>query len=162
MKALFIGRFQPLHNGHLKVIRDILKENEKITIVICGPEKPDEKNPFSFKEREEMVRRTLDREGIKYEIHNIRDVGDDGEWSEKIRKLGEFGVAYSRNPWTIRCLEKIGVPVRKHRFYRRCKNCGRVIRERIIEGKEWGKLVPKEVYEYVRKINGEERIRESG
>ncbi len=161
MKALFIGRFQPFHNGHMEVIRDMLKENKRITIVICGPENPDEKNPFSFGEREEMLRRVLGREGIRYETREITDVNDDDEWGVNIQKLGEFDVVYSRNPWTIRCMERIGITVKKHRFYKRWKNCGRVIRERILEGKEWKDLVPKEVYEYVREINGEERIRES-
>lgn len=159
MKALFIGRFQPFHNGHLKVIEDILKENERITIVIAGPEKPNEKNPFSFKEREEMVKRVLGKKEIYYEIREITDVNDDDEWNEKIQKLGKFDVVYSRNLWTIRCLKKIGIPVKKHKFYRRWKNCGREIRKRIIEGKEWEKLVPTEVHEYISKINGEERIR---
>lgn len=157
--SLFIGRFQPFHNGHLKVIKDILKTNESITIVIAGPEKPNEKNPFSFGEREEMLKKVFDNEGVRYEIRKIPDVNDDGEWNEEIKKLGEFDVAYSRNPWTIRCLKKAGIPVKKHKFYRRWKNCGREIRERILKGEEWKDLVPEEVYEYVRKIKGEERIR---
>ena len=157
--SLFIGRFQPFHNGHLKVIRDIVKDSKSITIVIAGPEKPGEKNPFSFDERKEMLRKTLDREGTDYEIREIHDVNDDDEWGEEIRKLGKFDVAYSRNPWTIRCLKKIGIPVKKHRFYMRWKNCGREIRERILEGKEWKDIVPEKVYEYIKKINGEERIR---
>lgn len=160
--SLFIGRFQPFHNGHLKVIKDILGENEKITIVVCGPEKPNEKNPFSFGEREEMLKKVFDNEGVRYEIRKIPDVNDDGEWNEEIKKLGEFDVAYSRNPWTIRCLKRIGIPVKKHKFYERYKNCGREIRERILEGEEWKNLVPEEVYEYVKKIKGEERIRKLG
>ncbi len=159
MKALFIGRFQPFHNGHLKVIRDILRENESITIVIGGPENPDEKNPFSFEEREELIREVLGSKGIDYEVHKIPDVNDDDEWGGKIKKLGKFDVAFSRNPWAIRCLKKIGIPVKKHKFYERYENCGREIRERILEGKEWKQFVPKEVYEYIKKINGEEKIR---
>ncbi|MEE9323855.1 MAG: nicotinamide-nucleotide adenylyltransferase [Candidatus Aenigmarchaeota archaeon] len=157
--SLFIGRFQPFHNGHLKVIKDIMEDSESITIVVCGPEKPNEKNPFSFEEREEMLKKVLDNEGIDHEIHEIPDVNDDDEWSGRVKKLGKFDLAYSRNPWTIRCLKKIGIPVKKHKFYERWKNCGREIRERILEKKEWKNLVPEEVYEYVKKINGEERIR---
>ncbi|NIA01996.1 MAG: adenylyltransferase/cytidyltransferase family protein, partial [Nitrospirae bacterium] len=28
--ALFIGRFQPFHKGHLEMIKKILKENERV------------------------------------------------------------------------------------------------------------------------------------
>lgn len=157
--GLFIGRFQPFHNGHLKVIRDILEENERITIVIGGPAKTDEKNPFSFGERERMIRLALKSEGIKtYRIHPIANVNDDEKWNAKIRKLGEFDVAYSRNPWVARCLRKIGIHVKKHAFYQRYKNCGRVIRHRIIDGNEWKNLVNPAVYRYVRRIDGEKRI----
>lgn len=162
MKALFIGRFQPFHNGHMEVIKEILRDNESITIVIAGPEKPDEKNPFSFEEREEMIKKVLEKEEIDYETHEILDLNNDEKWSENIKKIGKFKVAYSRNPWTISCLKKAGIPVKKHKFYERYKNCGRVIRERIPEGKEWKDLVPKEVYEYLMKINGGERIRKLG
>jgi nicotinamide-nucleotide adenylyltransferase len=162
MRALFIGRFQPFHNGHMEVIKEILRDNENITIVISGPENPDEKNPFSFKEREVMIRKVLGGEGINYETREILDLNDDEKWSENVKKIGKFDVAYSRNPWTIRCLKKAGITVKKHKFYERYKNCGRVIRERISEGKEWKDLVPEEVYEYLKKINGEERIRKLG
>lgn len=158
-KALFIGRFQPFHNGHLMVIKDILKESEKITIVIGGPAKPDGRNPFSFEERERMVRLAMKSEGITtYEIRKVADVMNDDEWNGKIRRLGKFDVAYSRNPWVICCLKKIGISVKRHKFYERYKNCGREIRKRIVEGKEWKNLVPPEVYEYIKKINGEKRI----
>jgi nicotinamide-nucleotide adenylyltransferase len=157
--ALFIGRFQPFHNGHLKVIRDILEENRKITILIGGPGKPDEKNPFSFSERERMIRLALRSEGIEaYSVHRVSNVNDDDRWNAKIRGLGSFDVAYSRNPWVARCLRRIGIPVKKHAFYQRYKNCGRVIRRRIIEGKDWKPLVPAGVYKYIRRIDGEKRI----
>jgi nicotinamide-nucleotide adenylyltransferase len=158
-KALFIGRFQPFHNGHLKVIKDILRASGRITIVIGGPAKPDERNPFSFAERERMIRLALGSEGISNcEIRKVADVNNNDEWNAKIKRLGKFDVAYSRNPWVARCLKKIGMPVIKHAFYERYKNCGRVIRERIAEGKEWKSLVPAAVYEYIKKLKGEERI----
>ena len=37
MKALLLGRFQPLHLGHLKVITDIVKEAEYIVIDPSAP-----------------------------------------------------------------------------------------------------------------------------
>lgn len=45
--ALFVGRFQPFHLGHLKVIKDILKKNDFIVIAIgSSDEKNTDKNPF--------------------------------------------------------------------------------------------------------------------
>ncbi len=144
--ALFIGRFQPFHDGHLKVIQDIAQESEALVIVIAGPARPDRRNPFSFKERKRMVQLALRGEGIKYSIHETHDVNDDGRWNRHVKKFGRFDVAYSRNPWTARCLKALGIPVKKHRFYERYKNCGREIRKRILHGKRWDSLVPQAVY----------------
>ena len=38
-KGLFIGRFQPLHNAHLKDIKDALKEVDVLTIGIGSSNK---------------------------------------------------------------------------------------------------------------------------
>jgi len=159
-RVLFIGRFQPFHDGHLKVIKDLAGQSGKLMILIAGPEKPDAKNPFSFEEREKMTRLALAGEGVRnYEIARIIDVNDDEKWGRQIKKFGAFDIAYSRNPWTTRCLKKAGIPVKRHRFYERCKTCGREIRKRILNGRRWDSLVPPAVYRYVRKINGEKRIK---
>lgn len=162
---LFVGRFQPFHMGHFKVIRDILKEHGRITIIIGGPSKEGHtvKDPFSFGEREEMIRRSLEKAGIRdYTIFTFKDVRDDEKWSEGIKKLGDFGVAYTRNPWTERCLKMAGIDVREQKNYERYKHCGTKIRERIIQGKKWKDLVPEAVFEYIREVSGEERIRKLG
>ena len=71
--ALFIGRFQPFHIGHLKVIKWILKKYDKVIIVIgTSQESNTDKNPFSIEERKEMINKTLKTENIeKYEIIDI-------------------------------------------------------------------------------------------
>ena len=160
--ALFIGRFQPFHDGPMSAIRDAARSSDKLTIVVAGPAKPDAKNPFSFAERKRMIKLALSSAKIKnYAVRELRDVNDDKKWSHAIARLGRFDVAYSRNPWTSRCLKLAGIPVAKHKFHARYKNCGRTIRERITHHKNWSALVPPAVYKYVLKINGEERIRKS-
>ena len=37
--GVFLGRFQPIHNAHLRTIRKMLKENEEAYIVIGSSEK---------------------------------------------------------------------------------------------------------------------------
>lgn len=54
--ALFIGRFQPFHNGHLAVIKHGLKIAEKLIIIIgsCSAAR-NIKNPFTYGERADMI-----------------------------------------------------------------------------------------------------------
>lgn len=54
--SLFIGRWQPLHEGHIKLMRTALNEGCKICIGIRDS-KVDEKNPYSVRERVEMIRK---------------------------------------------------------------------------------------------------------
>lgn len=160
--ALFVIRAQPLHLGHLKVIKDILKENEKVIIAIGSAQAGNtENNPFSAEEREEMVSRALEADGIKnYEIVKVPDAFDDKLWAGRVKKACRFDVAYSMNPWTIRCFRNAEIKVKKHGLYRRGSCSGTKIRKKILEGGEWEALVPKPVAEYIKRIRGEERIRE--
>lgn len=54
--AVFIGRFQPFHNGHKNVIDLALKQCDKVIIVIGSSFEPrTARNPFSFDERSSMI-----------------------------------------------------------------------------------------------------------
>jgi len=47
--ALFVGRWQPLHDGHKALFQQVLNEGDKVCIAIRNVE-PDEKNPYNAKE----------------------------------------------------------------------------------------------------------------
>jgi adenylylsulfate kinase len=52
--SLFIGRWQPLHEGHKKLIQSVLDEGKNVCIAIRDtPITPD--NPYSVSERWEMI-----------------------------------------------------------------------------------------------------------
>lgn len=159
-KALFVGRFQPFHSGHMEVIKRLSKSHEKVYIVIGSANEsgtPD--NPFSVEERIEMARRALEGAGIEnFEISSVEDFHDDRLWTTAIRKAFQFDVVYSRNPWTTECFRKNGIKARKHRFYHERKYSGREIRKRMARKTSWKELVPPEVYEYMMSIKAEERI----
>ncbi len=76
MIGLLIGRFQPLHKGHIKAIKRILEEVDGLIIVIGSSQHTGSlENPFSAVEREEMLKRALKQEGIiKVEVHKIPDI----------------------------------------------------------------------------------------
>lgn len=54
--CIYIGRFQPFHNGHLETLRAALKESANV-ILVFGSDKVARniKNPFTSEERERMV-----------------------------------------------------------------------------------------------------------
>lgn len=53
---VFIGRFQPLHVGHLEVIRTALEQANHVIVLVGSSEQPrTEKNPFTFNERRLMI-----------------------------------------------------------------------------------------------------------
>jgi nicotinamide-nucleotide adenylyltransferase len=161
--ALFVGRFQPLHDGHMAVIEDLFKKHGgEVTIVIgSANEQGTLKNPFSAKERMEMLARALSARGMgMIRLLPIEDFHDDVLWTGAIKRDATFSVAYSRNPWTMHCFKKNGVKVLKHRFFHERKYSGHRIRKLIADGKDWKKLVPSEVYDYVMSIGGPERVRD--
>ncbi len=54
--ALFIGRWQPFHNGHKYIIDNAFAKGENVCIAIRDTE-ISEKNPYTVMQRMEMIRR---------------------------------------------------------------------------------------------------------
>tara|TARA_A100001015_G_scaffold282505_1_gene346846 strand:+ start:266 stop:619 length:354 start_codon:yes stop_codon:yes gene_type:complete len=52
--SMFVGRWQPLHKGHLWLINERLKEGKNVWLAIRDVE-PDENNPWTAQEIEKMV-----------------------------------------------------------------------------------------------------------
>ena len=57
---IFIGRFQPFHSGHLKVVEKAFEQSEKVIMLIGSAHQPRSvRNPWLFQERDEMIRSCL-------------------------------------------------------------------------------------------------------
>jgi len=155
MPAIFIGRFQPLHRGHLKAIKWILKKAKEISIIIgSSQESLTKNNPFSFQERKEMIEKTLKAEKIKnFKIYGMPDFKNDIFWARKILKIAklklEATVVFTRNPWTKKCFEEVGVRVKSHpRFFNGLS--ATKIREKIAKNEEWKNFVPRTVFDFLK------------
>ena len=55
-RAMFIGRWQPFHNGHKWLINQKLGEGKPILIAVRDIP-PDEKNPFTTEQTVEMIQK---------------------------------------------------------------------------------------------------------
>lgn len=73
MHSLFIGRYQPLHKGHIKLIRRVLDDEEKPVVVALRDTPVDEKNPFTTSERKEMLEKEF---GDKIKVVVIPDINE--------------------------------------------------------------------------------------
>ena len=162
MKALFIGRFQPFHNGHLKVIKNVSKEYEKIIIGIGSSQYSyTQENPFNAEERRLMIEKSLDNIGVKnYQIILIPDIHNPPKWVDHILSIfSDFDVVISNNLLTKSLFSEKGYIVKETKLYEKNKYSGKEIRKRIIKNEPWKNLVPHEVYDTIIRINGIDRLK---
>jgi bifunctional NMN adenylyltransferase/nudix hydrolase len=92
--AVFIGRFQPFHNSHYEVVKQGLSIAEEVIIVVGSSKTaPNIKNPWTFEQRSEMIRRCLDKDDVKrVHIIGVRDYFNiDNLWIRDIQnKISDF------------------------------------------------------------------------
>lgn len=163
MRALFLGRFEPFHLGHLHAIKKILEKYDSVLIAIGSSDSSRQRaNPFSFEERKEMITEVLKKEGLagKCGIVGIPDVSDDAKWVEQIEKY-DFDVVVTGNDWTKKCLEKDYEIIRPDFLEPEKYNATRIRNIIRLRG-EWNFLVPEEVYEFVKKKLGSGEVRIDG
>ena len=160
MIGLFVGKFQPFHNGHLETIRHILKECDLVKIVIGSSQYHDtENNPFTLEEREKMINLALEEAKIiQFELHGIKDLHNLPLWADSLLKSFQpFDTAYSRNKQVTSILREKGVEVREQPMFGDYN--GTEIRRLISSGESWESLVPPAVFSYLNTLNLEERFR---
>lgn len=163
MRALLLGRFQPFHNGHLKVVRDIVKDAEYLVIAIGSAQYSHSlENPFTAGERYTMITRVLTAESIEnYHLVTIEDIHRYAAWvSHVVSQTPKFDVVYAHNPLSLRLFEEGGFKVVELKLYEPGRYSGTEIRKRMIAGEQWRELVPKGVAEVIDEINGVERLKD--
>jgi len=177
-QGLVFGRFQPFHKGHLSYVRIGYGLSEELYVGIVTPphkylvEGEDgieyrwspEENPFTYNERHQMIKRSLQQaEDINMKRVNLvpfplRDIrlwryylpGDivafirDSPAFEVggVDRLREGGVK------TMVIDDSLEEVIR-----------GKHVREAIINDNGWEDMVPRGVADYIREINGVDRLR---
>lgn len=163
--ALFIGRFQPFHYGHLHIIKTIVEENTQLKIGIGSSQEYNTKmNPFNFKERKSFITESLKKNSIdlkKIIIYKIPDMYDAKKWVDKIFKIvGDFDLIYTPNEWMRNLFLGKKCDIVKPKYYHKDEFNGVYIRELISKkDNKWIELVPKPVAKLIVKFDGIERIK---
>lgn len=85
--AVYIGRFSPVHRGHLSVIQKALEVADRVIIVIGSHAKPrTPKNPWTSEERQKMIEAslgTLDFTRVKFVY--VRDRYNYSLWTKDVQ-----------------------------------------------------------------------------
>lgn len=163
--GLFVGRFQPIHKGHVKAIKRIMEEVGELIIVVGSAQYSHQMdNPFTAGERVTMIRLALQEAGIDMSrccIIPVPDVHAHHLWVARVvASVPRFDVVFTNEPLTNRLFREANFTVKPIPFYRRKVCSSTEVRRRMLEGKDWEEIVPSSVVAYIKEINGVERIRD--
>lgn len=151
--ALFIGRFQPFHKGHLYSLKKCFEIAEKVIVGVgSSQESGTENNPWDYQTRKMMVESVL--RGVSSQVVAIPDTPEDEEWVEYVKskvikslKLKDREVVVvSNNDWVMRLMKGAGYAIYETGLFNRDELEGVKIREMMRRGDEgWKSRVPEEV-----------------
>ena len=92
--GVYIGRFQPLHNGHVETIEKGLEMYDKLLIIIGSINQNNTCNPFSYQERSQMIFDTIPHENLiikgladRDELEPKKDISIDRIWYIHLNNL---------------------------------------------------------------------------
>jgi nicotinamide-nucleotide adenylyltransferase len=164
-RGLYVGRFQPFHLGHLEAIKEVLKEIEELVIVIGSAQYSHNlHNPFTAGERLVMIRRALQEADVNYLrlwVVPVPDVHLHMLWVSALEGYTpRFHIVYSNEPLTRRLFIEAGYEVKSIRFFQRKIFTSTLVREKMLQGESWTKLIPKSVADFIKEIDGVNRIRD--
>ncbi|PIS17830.1 nicotinate-nucleotide adenylyltransferase [Candidatus Collierbacteria bacterium CG09_land_8_20_14_0_10_46_12] len=149
--ALFIGRFQPFHKGHLYSLKKCFELADQVIVGIgSSQESGTENNPWDFETRKAMIE-SLDLQGDSLKVVALPDYPDDEVWLKEVKeRVGNFNVVVSNNEWVLSIMQKAGYKTVETGLFNREELEGVKIRVLMRAGDmNWKLRVPKEVAELI-------------
>ena len=164
VRAILIGRMQPVHNGHMQVINTILEEVDELIIGIGSAQlSHEQKDPFTAGERIVMMSQALADANVnpsRYYIIPMQDINFNAIWVSHVKMLTPpFSIVYSGNSLVKQLFKEEGFEVRQPPLYDRLHLSGTEVRNRILNDENWQELVPNATVEVMSEINGIERMK---
>jgi bifunctional NMN adenylyltransferase/nudix hydrolase len=87
--VVLIGRFQPLHNAHLEIIKRCTALTDNLVVIVGSANQPRTyKNPFTFEERRQMIRSAT--AGLNMQVHiesNTDTIYNDQAWAVRVQSI---------------------------------------------------------------------------
>ncbi|WP_436900231.1 nicotinamide-nucleotide adenylyltransferase [Halovenus halobia] len=161
-RGCLIGRFQPFHSGHRRLVERIAADVDELVVGIGSADASHtRRNPFTAGERVMMVRKTLEPYDLTDYVVPIEDMDRNSVWVSHVQSMApEFDVAYSNNPLVVRLFSESGIEVKQTEMFDREALKGSEIRDQMVTGGDWRQHVPEPVQSVIDEIDGVARLRE--
>jgi len=83
MVGVIIARIQPIHKGHLELIRQAINENDEVLLLVGSADKLNKRNPIPIAMRLELAKKAIEEEfneeASKVKIVPLNDLTDEGD-----------------------------------------------------------------------------------
>lgn len=155
---------QPVHNGHLDVIKMILNDVDEVIIGVGSAQLSHGlKDPFTAGERVMMLTKALNENDIPasrcYTIP-IQDIECNSLWVAHVEMLTPpFQHVYTGNPLVQRLFIEAGYMVTEPPLFNRDIYSGTEVRRRMLEDEDWESLIPNSVKKVIEEIDGVLRLK---
>ena len=163
MRAMLLGRFQPFHNGHAKVVEWALDQYESLVVIIgSSQESYTFTNPFTGGERYLMIQNSLKNMGCTdCALVPIPDIHRYGIYASHVTDLAPpFDVVLTNKDLIKMIFEKNGFSVKPIPLFDRDPFSGTEVRYRIATDGDWPSLVPEAVAAVINDIGGVQRVQQ--
>ena len=79
--GVILARFQPIHNGHLQLIKKACDENEQVLVIIGSIDKLSKRNPIPWSIRKQLVEKAIKDHSLheKTKIVELADLSDESD-----------------------------------------------------------------------------------
>lgn len=85
--GIYIGRFQPFHNGHAQILKRAIRENDSVIVLIGSSyQAATTKNPFTYEERRAMIEAWVNPADVH--VKPLRDFPyNDAKWIATVQQV---------------------------------------------------------------------------
>lgn len=169
-QALFVGRFQPFHLGHLSVIKDALGvgkgkggENRLIIVIGSAEQNNEPDNPFTAGERYQMIEESLLADGVsreRFDIIPVRNIDNFILWTAHVEQyIPPVYKVYTGSPIVYELYRTDGkYEIEKVKLVKHIS--GTIIRGKMLaDDDSWRDLVPVKVSGLIDEWRGVKRLK---
>ncbi len=165
-RLLVVGRFQPPHMGHVRLIEHALGLSEEIVIVVGSAQDSFTfKNPLTAGERITLLRRIIMErfpdDAWRILLVPVMDINMNKVWVQYLRMLlPEFEGVVTRNPLVRELFRDMGLHVVEQPLFNREECEGTRIRHLASRGDpSWRRCIPGEIISLLESMDFEGRLR---